>query len=673
MMAGGAMADVTGAVFKRLQRLVEAMASPDWPQPSSNPAKPLTNGILTVLGLLIGRMITKRVGLTFQPRAGRHGPPGPDSVHSRPVRVVLALLGVVIPAFVAILIPLAVYGAGSKTVELVGMIVDVYFQVAIVLIVVAALFERAHDRQTDPQQGARFKQIERDIRVALVVLFLVFSAALVSTFMYPEDTTDKVARLAYVSFTALLAAALTIRYRAETGMLFSGVFGERFQRLSRTVWVVICGYILIAWLKACVLVLLNRDYALKVVLAPTLSLLVGVSVYHIILFLAGLVWQTGGEAPSRQAVAAETPDQRAPENHRMRWARHMGYATGIIAGLLVVLHQFGVSFTDASGSLGFLPTTAIVILFAYSIWSYTQLAIDHRIALERISAPGEDGGDGEGGIGQSRLATLLPLFRNAVMLTIVFLVCLILLAKAGVDITPIFASAGIVGLAIGFGAQSLVRDVISGLFFLLDDAFRLGEYIETGGVRGTVERISIRSMQLRHHNGPLNTIPFGAIREVTNYSRDWVIMKLPIKVALDTDPDRVRKLVKKLGQDLLQDPEVGDKFIDPLKSQGVLAIDNWGMTIRVKFKTLPGNQFIVRRYVYARLHDLFEREGIQFAGRDVRVRMEGPGGRAEGGAVPGAGTGPGGAVPAGAAVAAATVMDDDDVGLPADSDDRDAR
>jgi small-conductance mechanosensitive channel len=132
-------------------------------------------------------------------------------------------------------------------------------------------------------------------------------------------------------------------------------------------------------------------------------------------------------------------------------------------------------------------------------------------------------------------------------------------------------------------------------------------------------------MQLRHHNGPLNTIAFGSINELKNYSRDWVIMKLPIVVTLDTDVERVRKLVKKLGVELLADPQVGQKFLEPLKSQGVISIDNWGMTIRVKFKTRPGDQFTVRRIVYTRLHEMFEREDIQFASRDVKIRIDSPG------------------------------------------------
>jgi len=185
----------------------------------------------------------------------------------------------------------------------------------------------------------------------------------------------------------------------------------------------------------------------------------------------------------------------------------------------------------------------------------------------------------------------------------------------------LFAGAGIVGVAIGFGAQTLVRDILSGAFFLVDDAFRKGEYIDLGDVKGTVENISIRSMQLRHHLGPLNTVPFGEIKYLTNYSRDWVIMKLPLRVTYDTDVERVRKLIKKLGQELLQDPDIGDKFMQPVKSQGVIQMDDSAMIIRVKFMTRPGDQWVIRKKVYAAIRELFEREGIKFAHREVTVRV----------------------------------------------------
>jgi small-conductance mechanosensitive channel len=185
------------------------------------------------------------------------------------------------------------------------------------------------------------------------------------------------------------------------------------------------------------------------------------------------------------------------------------------------------------------------------------------------------------------------------------------------------------GIAVGFGAQTLIRDIFSGAFFLMDDAFRMGEYVETGSIKGTVEKISIRSFQLRHHLGKLHTIPFGEITQLTNYSRDWVMTKLPLRVTYDTDVEKVRKLIKKLGQRLLEDPEVGHTFMEPLKSQGVYKMEDSAMIIRVKFMTKPGEQFVVRKLVYASIRELFSEAGITFAHKEVTVRIAENGNRSE--------------------------------------------
>ena len=203
------------------------------------------------------------------------------------------------------------------------------------------------------------------------------------------------------------------------------------------------------------------------------------------------------------------------------------------------------------------------------------------------------------------------------------------ISALGVNITPLLAGAGIIGLAIGFGAQTLVKDIISGMFFLIDDAFRKGEYIDIGDVKGTVEKISVRSMQLRHHNGPLNTVPFGEINFITNFSRDWVVMKLPLRLTYDTDAEKVRKMIKKLGQEMLEDPNLGPQFLQPLKSQGVIQMEDSAMIMRVKFMTKPGDQWVNRRTVFAKIRDLFEREGIKFAHREVTVRLADETGRAQ--------------------------------------------
>ncbi len=264
----------------------------------------------------------------------------------------------------------------------------------------------------------------------------------------------------------------------------------------------------------------------------------------------------------------------------------------------------------------------VILFIGYILFHFFRVWIDSKIAEEIDEGGGEaELGDEGGEGGQSRLATLLPLFRGAILAVVVVTIVLIVLMELGINVSPLFAGAGVVGLAVGFGSQTLVRDIFSGAFFLMDDAFRKGEYIDIGDVKGTVEKISVRSFQLRHHLGALNTIPFGEIKVLTNYSRDWVIMKLPLRVTYDTDVEKVRKLIKKLGQELLSDPVIGDNFIQPLKSQGVIEMQDSAMIIRVKFMTKPGDQWLVRKKVYQEIRELFAREGIRFAHREVTVRL----------------------------------------------------
>ncbi|MEQ6204355.1 mechanosensitive ion channel family protein [Sulfitobacter sp. HNIBRBA2951] len=263
----------------------------------------------------------------------------------------------------------------------------------------------------------------------------------------------------------------------------------------------------------------------------------------------------------------------------------------------------------------------IIIFVGYVVYHAFRIWIDTKIAEESSDEIEAEPGDEGTASSASRLATLLPLFRNFTLIVVVVTIGLIVLMQIGINVGPLFAGAGIVGVAVGFGSQALVRDIFAGAFFLFDDAFRKGEYLDVGGVKGTVEKISVRSFQLRHHLGALHTIPFGELQVMTNYSRDWVIMKLPLRVTYDTDVEKVRKLIKKLGVALLDDPVIGQNFIAPLKSQGVIEMQDSAMIIRVKFMTKPGDQWLVRKRVYEEIRALFEREGIKFAHREVTVRL----------------------------------------------------
>lgn len=267
----------------------------------------------------------------------------------------------------------------------------------------------------------------------------------------------------------------------------------------------------------------------------------------------------------------------------------------------------------------------IVIFSGYFIWEAVNLWINRRLAKEHTEAgidlnSDEPGGGEGGGTGLSRLATVLPVLRLILSATIIVMTVLIGLSELGVDTTPLLAGAGIVGLAIGFGAQTLVRDVVSGVFFLIDDAFRVGEYLVIEDTVGTVERISLRSLQLRHHQGAVHTIPYGEIAKVTNNSRDWVIMKMKFTVPFDTDVNRVKKIFKKIGAEMGDADYAGD-VIQPFKSQGVYDVDDVGIVIRGKFMTKPGKQWVVRKDVYSRVQKAFAENGIEFARKEVRVNL----------------------------------------------------
>jgi small-conductance mechanosensitive channel len=261
----------------------------------------------------------------------------------------------------------------------------------------------------------------------------------------------------------------------------------------------------------------------------------------------------------------------------------------------------------------------VVLLLGFLIWQFVKVRIDRRLREELPETKDEME---EGGAGGSRAGTLLMLLRKFVLSVLFVVVTLIILSSIGINIGPLIAGAGVIGLAIGFGAQTLVKDIISGVFFLMDDAFRVGDYVECGSAKGTVVQISLRSLTLRHPRGQLYVLPFGDIGSVTNLSRDYVIMKLDFRVRYDADQEKIRKIIKKkVYQPIMDNPELGPKLLEPIKSQGVREMDDSAMIMRVKYKTKPGDQFGIRREVYRLMQEAFKEEGIEFAHRNVTVYM----------------------------------------------------
>ena len=327
-----------------------------------------------------------------------------------------------------------------------------------------------------------------------------------------------------------------------------------------------------------------------------------------------------GEGPVAEAAYHET---------RHSFAR-IGRVVLLAIVILVIARLWGISFksiaaTGVGAQFGSKIIGAIIVLVVgYLVWEVVNLRINRLLAKDRPAGTVEDHSEGEGGgTGKTRFATVLPLLQIVLQFAIVTITILLALSQLGVNITPLLAGAGVFGLAIGFGAQTLVKDVVSGIFFLLDDAFRLGEFIDVGGTMGSVEKISVRSLQLRHPNGPVHIIPYGEIAKLTNNSRDYVIVKLKFTVPFETDLDKVRKIFKKIGQEMMENPELAASFIQPFKSQGVADVNDIGIVVRGKFMTKPDAQWLIRKEIYSRVQKAFEENGIQFARKEVRVQIPG--------------------------------------------------
>jgi small-conductance mechanosensitive channel len=300
-----------------------------------------------------------------------------------------------------------------------------------------------------------------------------------------------------------------------------------------------------------------------------------------------------------------------------------GLRAALIVGALAILAWgWGIDFERLAAQetmmtrfgRGALSVVAIALI-ADLIWHVVKAAIDIKLA-EAVD-PGLPSTDEARR--RARLRTLLPIFRNILFVVVVVVAAMMALSAMGVEIGPLIAGASVIGVAIGFGAQTIVRDVISGMFYLLDDAFRVGEYIQAGHYKGTVEGFSLRSVRLRHQRGPVFTVPFSLLGAVENMSRDWVIDKIALGVTYDTDLDLARKLIKQVGLELAAEPEFAPLIIEPLKMQGVDAFGDFAIQLRAKMMTLPGQQFVIRRAALARIKKAFDANGIKFAFPTVQV------------------------------------------------------
>jgi small-conductance mechanosensitive channel len=346
----------------------------------------------------------------------------------------------------------------------------------------------------------------------------------------------------------------------------------------------------------------------------------GIASFALLLFVVAALGLAGTPPPAPLAATASA-EPPSPGIRALRRAARFLILVGFVLGLAYVwnIDLFEAANTHLGDTVARgIVTVIITVAVAYLVWDMIRLVLSQNV-LGPPRAAGERGEEG-GGTAATRLQTFGPVLRNFLFVVVVTIATLVGLSSLGVNIGPLLAGAGVVGIALGFGAQTLVRDVISGVFFLAEDAFRIGEYVVIGNTRGTVEGIAIRSVKLRHHRGSLHTVPFGEIKQLTNESRDWIILKLEFLLAFDTDLRKVRNLVKEISKQLEADPELGHALLEPIKSQGVRRMEPTGMVIGLKIVAKPGSEvYLIRREVFQRVRDAFEQNNIHFARPQVMV------------------------------------------------------
>jgi small-conductance mechanosensitive channel len=343
----------------------------------------------------------------------------------------------------------------------------------------------------------------------------------------------------------------------------------------------------------------------------------------IVKYSSGLFYRSSREAatgpPTEMNAKVETH-----ESHYVQIAIKLVRVIIFFAVLFWLMGIWGVRLPFGEALVKAVFNILITLVLAHIVWGFISSLISRKLlesgpdAIE--SASKEDDEWGAATLGRGH--TLLPLLLKGVGATMVVIVTLIVLSSIGVHIGPLLAGAGVLGLAIGFGAQKLVSDVLSGIFYLIDDSFRIGEYMQAGGVSGTVEKITLRNLWLRHHRGMLQIVPFSDLGAITNFMRGGMVIKFELQLPYDTDIDTVRKVVKKVGQAMMDDEEFGPDIIKPPKSQGVKGIADSVMRFGVKFTAKPGTQFVIRRELYKRINEALEKKGIKYAYRKVIVDVE---------------------------------------------------
>ena len=282
-----------------------------------------------------------------------------------------------------------------------------------------------------------------------------------------------------------------------------------------------------------------------------------------------------------------------------------------LVALIALLEVFGVDALAwfEKGRIGAsiaseFSAVAVAVAVAIVVWETCNGAMERQLA--RLAREGHY-------VRAARLRTVLPMLRTALILTILTVVGLTALSEIGVDITPLLAGAGVVGIAVGFGSQKLVQDVVTGMFLLLENAMQVGDFVTVSGLSGTVENLSIRTIRLRAGDGSVHIIPFSSVTNVTNTYRGIGNASVSVNLAYDEDVDGASEVLKEIAVDMRRDPRFAPMMRSDLALWGVDKVDGAMVTIVGQIECTDSGRWPVQREFNRRMKNRFQQLGVDIA------------------------------------------------------------
>lgn len=339
-----------------------------------------------------------------------------------------------------------------------------------------------------------------------------------------------------------------------------------------------------------------------------MSVIAATALAYVVATVAARLARVAFVAVSRRDVDFTSPEVRRPVRV-VRWA--------VFAALVAIFSMPAVRMAGVDLQVGLSPQMlsawlfgsglriAVVVIASYVLVRIITL-VSRRLEEEMARESGPDVLERV-----KRARTLSRLVRSALTVLVATVATLMVLRELRVDITPILTGAGILGLAVGFGGQALVRDIISGFFLIIENQIRVGDVAVINGTGGMVEQINLRTVVLRDHEGTVHVFPNGAITQLANRTKDFSFYVVDVGVSYRHDTDEVIAVLREVGADLHADPKFRPGILEPLEIMGVDALRESQVNIRVRIKTVPLRQWEVGRELLRRIKKAFDARGIE--------------------------------------------------------------